>query len=380
MKKFIVVLMMVTLLLSAACGKQPQNAVTPTAPSEPPTQAPTQPVTEAPTQAPTEPATEPATEAPTEAPTEPTSEPLLPEVYGPEGFTLQTRLRFSGADAEAVLGVAPMDGDQLALLVQDGQKAWLMLYDCGTCEVTAKQQVELNGDAVLVRMDKESFYFADGQRGWEVAADGSFSMTEYRLEDRLHMGDRQVSAINGSLYIDGQPVLEATPGSSEYLLVAVLDDHRLLYNAYGAATNLQGTYGVYDHTTGEKTLLTTLGQYVVGVWGDTLLITRQTAGGMYELGKYDLTDYSFMALSIGHETVDRRVESVLCNDAGTRLMVTWADDSGTTVQIFDLEIQVELYRWTAPVGQACSYFPVGDDVLLVWTEDRNAPYLWKVEY
>ena len=140
-----------------------------------------------------------------------------------------------------------------------------------------------------------------------------------------------------------------------------------------AGTKLGGSMAGYK-------LLTKLGQHVVGVWDDTLLIARQHAGGWYELGKYDLTDYSFTPLNIGHEKIDHRVEHIHCNDAGTRLQVTWTDSDGTHVQIFDLETQQELYTWTAPAEEDWNFFPVGDNGLAVWTGESDDLTVWKVEY
>lgn len=306
--------------------------------------------------------------------------PEVPVIVEPEGFVSAVKLPAVVPGAQRVDGIIPLKDNTAALLAADGEKTRLLLYDYAASVVLAQKEVPVYGECVLTRMDGSTFYFADGKKGWQVTADASLAMAEYRLEDRLKMGNCQVTAINGSLYIDGQPVLEAAPGKAAYLLVAVLDDHRLLYNDYSAATSLQGTYGVYDHTTGEKKLLTTLGQHVVGVWSDTLLIARQHAGGWYELGKYDLTDYSFTPLHIGHEKIDHRVEHIHCNDGGTRLQVTWTDADGIHVQVFDLETQQELYTWTAPAGEDWNFFPVGDNGLAVWTGESDDLTVWKVEY
>ena len=94
----------------------------------------------------------------------------------------------------------------------------------------------------------------------------------------------------------------------------------------------------------------------------------------------DLRDDSYAPLTIGHETADKAVDTVLCNDAGTRLMVVWDGGEGRTVQVFDVDTCGELYRWTAPAGENWSFFPVDDNRLAVWKETSGGLSLWSVEY
>ena len=380
MRKLFAIVLLFALVFTAACGKQDQTPPAPTEPAaEAPTQAPTEPATELPT--------EPPTAAPAEVPTQPVTEPatqapVQPTVVEPAGAVSVVKLPADIPDVEQVLDFLPLQGGASVLLAKSGDKGWLMTYDYTSLEVIHQLEVNIGDDAQLSRMDASTLYYYDGQKSWEVTVSGRMNLSAkaYDIYNWLKMGDKQISGLNGSILVDGKVVLEAQPGKDAYSLVGILDDHRLLYNAYSAATNLTGTFGVYDHTTGEEKLLTTIGQHVAGVWGDTLLIARQHAGGLYELGKYDLTDYNFTALNIGHEKIDRMVDRILCSNDGSQLMVTWEDEAGLHVQVFDLETQAELYAWTAPAGEDWQFRIADGNRLAVWQGNPDDLTVWDVEY
>ena len=315
-------------------------------------------------------------------PPQPPAEPEVPVVVEPEGFVSVTKLPEGIPGVEQVLQFIPLQGGASVLLAKGGEKGWIVTYDYMVAEVLDQMEVAVGDQAQMALMDAGTLYYYDGQKEWEILIGGRMGLSsrEYDINRRLMMGDKQISGVNGSILVDGAVVLEAQPGKDAYVLVGILDDHRLLYNAYGAATNLSGTYGIYDHATGEKKLLTTLGQQVVGAWGDTLLIARQHAGGLYELGKFDLTDYSFTALNIGHEKIDQRVEHIWCSNDGTQMLVTWEDDAGLHVQIFDLESQEERYAWTAPAGEGWNFRIADGSNLAVWQGRPEDLTVWNVNY
>ena len=387
MKRFLTFMMALALVLCAACGKQTETPITP---NQPPVQE--QPAPETP-EVPASPEQPPVQEQPApetpEAPVTPETPqisetpetPELPVVVEPEGFVSVTKLPKGIPGVEQVLQFIPLQGGASVLLAKGGDKGWIVTYDYMVAEVLDQMEVAVGDQAQMALMDAGTLYYYDGQKEWEILIGGRMGLSsrEYDINRRLMMGDKQISGGNGSILVDGVAVLEAQPGKDSYMLVGILGDHRLLYNAY-SADNLYGTYGIYDHATGEKKLLTTLGQYMVGAWGDTLLIARKYAGGLYELGKFDLTDYSFTALNIGHEKIDQRVEHIWCSNDGTQMLVTWEDDAGLHVQIFDLESQEERYAWTAPAGEGWNFQIADGSNLAVWQGSPEDLTLWNVNY
>ena len=380
MKKWLACLMICALLLCAACGK--------TEPSAPPRQedpAPAEPGTPQSPETPGVPETPETPETP-EAPEIPETpdDPGPAAPAEPEGAVSAVQLPASVPDLEEALCLAPLEGSTAALLGRAGDKAWAVLYDYGSGRELSRLEVPFHrGEYQFTRYDAETVCYYDGQKVWKVTADGQMQLSaeEFDAAEQFRMGERVVSWQNGSILVDGKTVLQARPGKDTYLLAAVIDRNRLLYEVCNQSVGNQAAYGVYDHRTGETRLVTTLGQSVAGFWGDTLLVCRTGDNGRrYALGRMDLRDDSYAPLTIGHETADKAVDTVLCNDAGTRLMVLWDGSEGRTVQVFDVDTCGELYRWTAPAGENWSFFPVDDNRLAVWKETPGGLSLWSVEY
>lgn len=394
MKNLFVWFLLAALVFTAACGKQPQNPVTPTEPAPPatemPTEAPTQPVTEAPTQVPTEPVTEAPTETPTEAPTEAPTEPVSePE---PDGAVAAVMLLGNVIpDLGRLEQWMPLEGNALALLATREEQTRVLIFDMMEQTVLADCQVPAYGkngstrQLSILENDPRTLLYYDGRDYWKLAADDRWQLTaeEYDiLQQSTEMGSHTVEQTKGGIAVDGVvPDGLKSDNNRVCTLAAIVDDHRLLYqyNGYTVSAMMDRYVGVYDHSTGQTRPLTTAGQQAWGVWGNTLLLVRG-GGPVYDMGWVDLTDYTYTPLDIGHQTTADAVDTALCNADGTRLMVSWNDADGDHVQVFDLESGEVLYQWSAPQKNGWSFYPVDDNGLVVTRHADGAFPIWKVEY
>ena len=375
MKKFIVVLMMVTLLLSAACGKQPQNAVTPTAPSEPPTQAPTQPVTEAPTQAPTEPATEPATEAPTEQVSEP------PAIVEPEGFVSVVKLP---GDVHAIL---PLN-EQVSVVLGEFDDGWqLMTYNYRTAVVLGKLSVECYeyaGAPALLETDPYVLLYQDGRYDWKVAVDDDWQMTREKTDVQAlqrQMGDFTVETPESGITLDGKPISVLQPNDRvSYALVRVLNDHQLLYYATDRNILSLSHYGIYDHTTGETRAVTTMGQQVIGTWGENLLVGLWAENGWYNLGLIRLEDMRYTKLDVDSDTPKQAVSGIELNREGTRALTVRWEEGSTRMAVYAIPEGDLLYAWTVPAEAEWHFGMASEQSIVFWKEQSGGMTVWTVEY
>ena len=375
MKKFVVFLMMVTLLLSAACGKQPQNPTVPTEPSEPATEAPTQAPVEAPTQAPTE----PAAEAPTEAPTEPVSEP--PAIVEPEGFVSVVKLP---GDVHAIL---PLN-EQVSVVLGEFDDGWqLMTYNYRTAVVMGKLSVECYesaGAPALLETDPYVLLYQDGRYDWKVAVDDDWQMTREKTDVQAlqrQMGDFTVETPERGITLDGKPISVLQPNDRvSYALVRVLNDHQLLYYATDRNILSLSHYGVYDHTTGETRAVTTMGQQVIGTWGENLLVGLWAENGWYNLGLIRLEDMRYTKLDVDSDTPKQAVSGIELNREGTRAVTLRSEAGGNTLQVFSIPEGELLYQWTAPSDEAWHFDLTSEHSIVFWKTQSGGMTLWTVEY
>ena len=385
MKKLAVCLMIFAMLLSAACGKQTQTPTEPTPPvTEAPTEAPTQPVTEpatqAPTEVPAEPATEPVTEPVTEAPTEMPTEPVAVE---PEGAVSAVKLPAEVPEVEQVVDFLPLQGGASVLLAKSGSKGWLMTYDYTVSEVIHRLEVKVGADARLSLMDASTLYYYDGQKSWEVTVSGRMNLSAkaYDSLPGYKMGEHTLAAPEGGITLDGKPIAALQPsGRLSYALVRVLDDHRLLYYATNHNIPSLSHYGVYDHDIGEARAVTTMGQEVIGNWGERLLVGFWAENGWYKLAQIKLDDMSCTELSIDCDTPQQAVAYMELNREGTRLTTGRQEETGYVVRVYDVPECQLLYQWTLPDDGMWNWSLIGESSIAFWKKEAAGITVWSVEY
>jgi len=387
MKKFVVLLMMIALLLSAACGKQPQSPTVPTEPSEPVTQAPTQAPTEAVTEPVTEPATEPATEAPTEAPTEPVTEPQPPTIVEPEGFVSVSVLQDAAPELESVGRALPLT-EQVTLVLGEFDGGWqLMTYDHRSSKVLDSLDVECY-DAPqpleVLETDPYALLYCDGRNYWKVTADSNWALSREKYDPALHlsvMGDLMVHNYEGSISV-GRVTPSALQANDRmaYTFIRVLNDHQLLYYAVDRSITSLSHYGVYDHNTGETRAVTTMGQQVIGTWGESILVGYRAENGWYDLGVIALEDTGYTELDLGCETVDQAVSVIELNREGTRAVTLRPEAGGNTLRVFSIPDGELLYQWTAPADEEWHFDLTSEHSIVFWKAQSGGMTLWTVEY
>ena len=283
-----------------------------------------------------------------------------------------------------------LEDNAVALLATREEQSRVLIFDLVEQTVLAECQVpcyQQSGSALQLSLgenDPRTLLFYDGRDYWKLAADenGQLEAEEYDLlQQAAKMGENTVEQKPEGIAVDGLvPAGLKTDNNRVCALTAILDDHRLLYQytGYSVSSMMNRHVGVYDHSTGETRPLSTAGQQAWGVWGDTLLLARG-GGPIYDMGWVDLTDYTYTPLDIGHQTAADGVDVALCNADGTRLTVSWYDDSGSHTQVFDLKTGAELYRWSAPTTEWV-FYPMDENGLVACQVGDGATRLWKVEY
>ena len=391
MKKFVVLLMMAALLLSAACGKQPQSPTVPTEPSEPATQAPTQAPTEAVTEPVTEPPTEPATEPATEAPTEPITEPQPPTIVEPEGFVSVSVLQEAAPELLKAADLVPLEGDIVALHGFEESGVSILIYDQANGTVLSRLEVESYDGTNTLESWEDGLLHYDGQYYWKITVEENWQLTREKVDVRTlyyQMGSHTVSEKDGSILLDGKavPALQQNDRAA-YSFVRVLNDRQLLCYVTDRSISSLSHYSVYDHNTGEIRAVTTMGQRVIGNWGDLLLVGYNGSNGRYDFGTVSLKDYTYTPLEIGHETEETGISSdhyepnyIQCSTETSQLMLVWDKDGTRTVQIVDMETGSELYRWECPHEDRYQFYLADNNSLIVRREMESDSILWTVEY
>lgn len=283
-----------------------------------------------------------------------------------------------------------LEDNAVALLATREEQSRVLIFDLveqavlAECQVPCYQQSGSARQLSLGGNDPRTLLFYDGRDYWKLAADenGQLEAEEYDLlQQAAKMGEHTVEQKPEGIAVDGLvPAGLKTDNNRLCALTAILDDHRLLYQytGYSVSSMMNRHVGVYDHSTGETRPLSTAGQQAWGVWGDTLLLARG-GGPIYDMGWVDLADYTYTPLDIGHQTAADGVDVALCNADGTRLTVSWYDDSGSHTQVFDLKTGAELYRWSAPTTEWV-FYPMDENGLVACQVGDGATRLWKVEY
>lgn len=533
MKKMIVFLMLFTLLLSAACGKQPQSPTVPTESSEPVTEAPTQAPTEAPTQPVTEAPTEPVTEAPAEAHLsgkvavltadaplenasaetvdangnrilldmeltlsrgtlvyvetqeqdlctvvllagepphprgqlpaellrtevedllqarqvilndtpvyatagdadfkekrsgvaqvearnaqwwkvslpgggepfwvrqtdltwewplpehdEPVSEP--PAIVEPEGFVSVAKLPGDVPGLKAVSAIRPLNEWVAVLLGEFGDGWRLMTYDYRTDAVLGMLSVEcyeFAGAPALLDTDPYVLIYQDGRYDWKVTVDGDWQMTREKTDIQTlqrQMGGFTVEASERGITLDGKaiPALQAND-RMVYTFIRVLNDHQLLYYAADRSISSLSHYGVYDHTTGETRAVTTMGQQVIGTWGENMLVGLWAENGWYNLGLIRLEDMRYTKLDVDSDTPDQAVSGIELNREGTRALTVRREEGGDRMAVYAVPEGDLLYAWTVPSDAEWHFGMASEQNILFWKKQSGGMTVWNVEY
>jgi hypothetical protein len=168
----------------------------------------------------------------------------------------------------------------------------------------------------------------------------------------------------------------------------VLNDHQLLYHAADKSISNLSHYGVYDSETGENRAVTTIGQVVLGSWGDVLLIGRTDNGWRYDFGWVTLNDYTYTPLEIGHETADAGINAdyygntdyIQCDPESRRLLLVGDKDGTRTAEVVSLETGDVLYTIERPTEEYWRFYLTQDNRLLVRMGEIDESSLWLVEY
>lgn len=389
MKHLCAMLLAAGLLLCAACQKEPQ-------PAEPPQ-------TSAPQEAPALPETpdtpetpeEPVTPGPADAPESPGApggleqEPAAPQ----EAFVLPENAAALPTPGEVLEGfstlgcLTPLTDRVMALMGYGPEGAALLLYDYVDGAVLSQQEMPSHdGTQLLSVLEREPWrlYYYDGQRQWQVALDPQWQAAVEAYDPATELsalGDQMIAQEDNSIAV-GRTVPPALQGdaNTRYQAVRVIDDHRLLYQRVGGKTGT-ADFGVYDHDTGEGRLVTTLGQSVIGVWGESLLIGRPAGEERwYGLALMQLSDMDYTPLTLGHESAEEAVRVVQMDDAGTRLLVQADSGTGETAQLFSLPEGTLLVQWEAAEPDAWELYLTGDCLLFCrQSEDGSQRLLWQLK-
>lgn len=383
MKQICAVLLIACLLLCAACQKAPDPAETPQSPTV--SDVPDVPEEPGTPEEPEQPEQPDVPEAP-DASDEPEAGPAAPSV--PDGLPADAVALpdpETAIDGFADLGCfTPLTDRVMALMGYDPEGAALLLYDYVSGTVLSRQEVSSHDGShqlsVLCR-DPWQLYYYDGQRHWLAALNAQWEATAeaYDPAQELFVLDGLTITQEGSSIAIGGTVPEALHGENDavFQAVRVLDDHRLLYQLVSGKTGVTD-YGVYDHATGEGRLVTTLGQSVVGVWGEVLLIGRPTDDGLwYDLALMQLTDMTYTPLTLGHESEAGAVEVMQTDDAGTRLLVRTVSGTETAAQLFSLPEGDLLFQWETIGPDEWELYLTGDCLLF---RRQGTSEMWQLQY
>ena len=163
-------------------------------------------------------------------------------------------------------------------------------------------------------------------------------------------------------------------------MVRVLNDHQLLYYATDRNILSLSHYGVYDHTTGETRAVTTMGQQVIGTWGENLLVGLWTENGWYNLGLIRLEDMRYTKLDVDSDTPKQAVSGIELNREGTRAVTLRSEAGGNTLQVFSIPEGELLYQWTAPSDEEWHFDLTSEHSIVFWKTQSGGMTLWTVEY
>ena len=321
--------------------------------------------------------------------------PEAPQTFTPEGAVAERKLPGIFEGSLGVDLIAPLEGSVAALRSFDGGTAELLIYDVAEDVLLSRQEVpghDGTNELLLLGKDPYTLYYYDGQDEWKITLDGDWQQTREDYDPALYlsvMGDLMIhQSTDGSIAVGRvvPPALQANDRMT-YRFVRVLNDHQLLYQAVDKTVSTQSHYGVYDSITGETQAVTTMGQQVVGSWGDLLLVARKDSEGLYQFAVVSLTDFAYTPLEIGHETPETGVDGtrygdapyIQCDSERRRLLLIGYRNGVCTAEVVSLEDSRVLYRLEVPDAEIWTFYLAEDDFLLVrkgWTNDST---LWLVE-
>ena len=376
MKKYTAFLMILALLLACGCNKKPVD--TPVQDEPPVQEQPQTPEPPEPEPQPQEPQTPQTPETP-ETPAEPETTvqpevsqvpetPAEPEVQAPANAVAQVSLPEAIPDAGGVDCIVPLEGSIVALRSFDSDgRPELVIYDLENNAVLSRESVpghDGTNELILMDTDPYALRYYDGQDEWEITLDETWQQSREEFDLALYlsvMGGLMVhQKSDGSISVGRvvPPGLQANDRMG-YHLVRILNDHQLLYQAVDKTVSNLSHYGVYDSETGETRAVTTIGQVVLGSWGDVLLIGRTDNGWRYDFGWVALTDYTYTPLKIGHETADTGIngdyysytDHIQCDPESRRLLLVGDKDGTRTAEVVSLETGEVLYTIERPTAE-----------------------------
>jgi len=310
---------------------------------------------------------------------EPVSEP--PAIVEPEGFVSVVKLP---GDVHAIL---PLN-EQVAVVLGEFDDGWqLMTYDYRTAVVLGKLSVEcyeFAGAPALLEADPYVLLYQDGRYDWKVAVDDDWQMTREKTDIQTlqrQMGDFTVETSESGITLDGKaiPALQANDRLS-YALARVLNDHQLLYYANDRSMQNLSHYGVYDHTTGKTRAVTTMGQQVIGTWGENLLTGLWAENGWYNLGLIRLEDMGYTKLDVGGDTPKQAVSGIELHREGTRALTVRWEEGGTRMAVYAIPEGELLYTWTVPAEEDWHFGMASEQNSVFWKEQSDGVTVWTVEY
>lgn len=413
MKKYTVLWMILALLLACGCNKKPVDTPVqddPPVQQEQQTPVQPQPVTPPEQNLPETPAVPETPETPaapdvpeqTVPPVEPQPPvpeapvPETPAVEEPEGAIAQVRLPEVLEGSAGMDCILPLEGSIAALrsFGSDG-KVEILVYDLENNAVLSRLSVDSHdgtNELILMDTDPYALRYYDGQDYWEITLGDAWQQNCEEYDPALHlsvMGDLMINNYDGSISVGRvvPPALQANDRTA-YQFVRVLNDHQLLYYAADKSISTLSHYGVYDSDTGETRAVTTMGQDVLGSWGDILLIARNDNGWRYDFGWVALDDYTYTPLEIGHETAETGIHAdyygstdyIQCDPERSVLLLVGDKDGIRTAEVVSLETGEVLYTIERPTEECWQFYLAQDNRLLVRKGETDESALWLVEY
>lgn len=401
MKKYTVFMLILALTLTCACSKKPVD--TPVQ-DEPPVQE--QPQTPPADQVP--PPEVPQVSVVPETPeiSETPEVPVTPEVpeelqqpvpMEPDGTVSKVQLPAAIEGSAGVDCILPLEGSIIALrsFGSDGRPE-LVIYDLENNTVLSRESIpghDGTNELILMDTDPYALRYYDGRDYWEITLDESWQQSREEFDLALYlsvMGDLMVHQNSDGSIAIGRVVPSGLQANERmgYQFVRVLNDHQLLYQAVDKTVSSQSHYGVYDSETGETRAVTTMGQTVLGTWGDVLLIGRTAKGGLYEFATVSLEDFTYTPLEIGHETAEtaingalfREAEYIQCDPESRRLLLIGDKDGTRTAEVVSLETGAVLYTIERPTEEYWRFYLAQGNRLLVRKGESDDSTLWLVEH
>lgn len=419
MKKYIAFLMIFALILACGCNKKPvdtpvqdeppvqeQPQIPPADPVTPPEVSETPEIPETPvvpeaSVAPETPQSPETPEVPVtpEAPETPetSEEPQQPVLMEPDGAVSKVQLPVAIEGSGWVDCILPLEGSIVALrsFGSDG-KVEILVHDLENNAVLSRLEVDSHdgtNELILKDTDPYALRYYDGQDEWEITLDETWQQSREEFDLALYlsvMGGLMVhQKSDGSISVGRvvPPGLQANDRMG-YHLVRILNDHQLLYQAVDKTVSNLSHYGVYDSETGETRAVTTMGQTVLGSWGDVLLIGRTDNGWRYDFGWVTLTDYTYTPLKIGHETAETGINGdyygstdyIQCDPESGRLLLVGDKDGTRTAEVVSLETGEILYTMERPTEESWQFYLAQGNRLLVRKGESDDSILWLVEH